>query len=276
MRKLFYFFALSAIALGMASCGDEPEAKNFNIKITKVSDTSVKVEFSAVDENMYYTVGCAESETFLKDPKAVPQAILDNYKEDNNPTYPEGLLHYEVERTFNDLDANKEYAIYVCEVDQNYKVVGKVEYKLVKGGEEPEQTEFKVIGLPDAFVKCDISDNEFASVGSLRFYFFTNSEWFAAENGGFTYEGGDGKCMEVVLYPKDRKNYSGSYTVNQSQSAWRYELQGADWVIDGSDAKPGGTINVTRNADKSYTFELDLSFNEYPAYKGTITGIREK
>lgn len=40
MKKLFTFFAISAIVLGMASCGDgnEPEASDFQIEVQALYD----------------------------------------------------------------------------------------------------------------------------------------------------------------------------------------------------------------------------------------------
>ena len=145
MKKLISFIAITAVALGMASCGgndaNNPEPRRFKMNISKVSDTSCKVEIQSPGEDVFFTDGFATSEEFLKDPRSFVQNRLNAYKEENKPTYPEGL-HAEIERSLNDLDPETEYVIYVCEVNEDYQAVGNVEHKRVRrGAEVPEQSE---------------------------------------------------------------------------------------------------------------------------------------
>ena len=144
MRKLFYFI-LAAVTVVLTACGDgnNPETKKFQITITKVSNTSVKVEYSAVDKSKSFICGKGKSADFLTNPEKVAQESADVLKQLNNPDF----LHQDnYAEDITDLEADVEYAIWACEVDDNYKVVGQVEYVLVKngevqGGEDPQEPE---------------------------------------------------------------------------------------------------------------------------------------
>ena len=159
MKRFLYFFAMSAVVLGMAfafnSCGgndannpDNPEQKRFKMDISKISDTSVNVEIRSTDENIFFTDGYEVSETFLKNRRDYIQTKLNTYKKNNNPTYPEGLYSQD-KLSLNGLDPDKEYAIYVCEVNEEYQVVGNVEYKRIKRGNvvQEQQSNEEISGV---------------------------------------------------------------------------------------------------------------------------------
>ena len=206
MRKLFYFLAMSAIVLGMAftfnACGgndaNNPEPRRFKMNISKVSDTSCKVEIQSPGEDVFFTDGFATSEEFLKDPRGFVQNRLNAYKEENKPTYPEGL-HAEIERSLNDLDPETEYVIYVCEVNEEYQAVGNVEHKRVRrGAEVPEQSEepedpgtldpetYSVISCKEQ-IGFPFKGGTKGTILSVKggFTYTVNQSWVTVENGGY-------------------------------------------------------------------------------------------
>lgn len=142
-------------------------------------------------------------------------------------------------------------------------------------GNEPEQTELTVIGLPDNFVKCMFDESFFESKGYLNFLFHTNPNYRTREAGKANADV-DGTCLCVCIYPQDRNNYVGTYSIaNKNMTAWRDIAKDYQWTYFDTGASQG-TIIVTQNKDKSYKFEIDLTLQEISPYTGTITGIREK
>ena len=146
MKKLFYFLAIGAMALGLASCGGEendPNLKNYKVKVLSTTENSIEVEITAVDKEKYFMCSIAKSQDFLKNPKERAQntmtaAAVILSLSDPNFKYPDGLTKGSAKPTFDKLDSNTEYAVYIAEIDEEYKVVGDVEYKLIKtaGGQE--------------------------------------------------------------------------------------------------------------------------------------------
>ena len=131
------------------------------------------------------------------------------------------------------------------------------------GGNDPQ------IGLPDNFVKHMIFDQQFEKDGSLRIFLFTNDEWNSQDGSGINWKG-DGSCLVVYLYPQDVLKYAGNYEQGKNLGVWYMQAKDGKMVISNSPAKDGGTIKVTENADKSHTFDIDLSFEEIANYKGSI------
>ena len=142
------------------------------------------------------------------------------------------------------------------------------------GGNDPEVTEFKVIGLPDAYVKC-VVDDVFAEQGYVLFYFHTNPNFQL--DGHNVPADKPGVCLCIGLGPQDRNNLVGTFTFSEHSDnkaiGWQDFAENKNWT-DHREAH-SGTITVTQNADKSYNFELDFILSKTGKYKGTITGIRE-
>ena len=137
-------------------------------------------------------------------------------------------------------------------------------------GSEPEQTEFKVIGLPDAFVKCITDDSYFEQNGFIYFVFHTNPDFQLIEH--VVEPDYEGTCLSIGLAPKDRNKLVGTFTVNDNAGGWYDIAENRLWT--GYKDVRRGTVTVTQNADKSYNFDLDIEIEKLGEYQGTITGIR--
>jgi hypothetical protein len=98
-----------------------------------------------VDENTYFIAGyCTDPSTFILSPESFAKGKLDALE---HGEFPDGLHQgATVPNTYGNLDPNTEYAFWACEVDQDYNVVGNVEYKRVKRGvvQEEEQIDPKL------------------------------------------------------------------------------------------------------------------------------------
>lgn len=130
MKKLFYFFALSAIVLGMASCGDgnDPDNKKFQFS-ANIRNNTINVKVNSADPNKYFYFGCMKGSTFLQRPVVFVNSELSDLKKG---TFPDGLFQEYKSKYYENLLEGTDYAIYACEVDENYNIVGDVEYVLAR------------------------------------------------------------------------------------------------------------------------------------------------
>lgn len=133
MKKFFSFLAMSAIVLGMASCGDgnEPEVQNFQFQV-KFLSSKADVTVTPLDKEKYFYSDLVKAskideagglEAYMKG-QLESQAFI---------TYVGGLItkkedHYRP----NNLAPETKYVAIACYVENgsdNYgKVVGKIEY----------------------------------------------------------------------------------------------------------------------------------------------------
>ena len=134
MKKIFYFI-LAAVTVVLAACGGEendPNLKNYKVKVLSTTENSIEVEITAVNKEKYFIFALPKSEVFLKNPESFMQNAADLVKLLYKGEWPNGVQHGSAKNTFDKLDKDTEYALCIAEVDQDYKVVGDVEYKLIK------------------------------------------------------------------------------------------------------------------------------------------------
>ena len=141
MKKIFSFFAICAVVLGMASCGDgnDPHLKNYKISAIGIGEDSIHVEVTANDPNKNFT--CirveADAEAFQKDPKAAAQALLTLMSPGLQFDYTKITYKGKKDVIFKNLAAGTDYAICVCEIDKQFNIVDEeVEYKIFKTKEK--------------------------------------------------------------------------------------------------------------------------------------------
>jgi hypothetical protein len=127
MRKLFYLFAISAIVLGMASCGDnDPFAgKLFHIILSDVTPTSVAVQFVPDDKEtpyyfMFELAKDIDAKGSVEDWVNMYSSVSSQYIETGNtwrdiPSYESGV--------WDPLIPNTEYIIIVFHLDEENKPV---------------------------------------------------------------------------------------------------------------------------------------------------------
>lgn len=180
MKRFFYFFALSAIVIGMASCdGNDPANKKF--QITGTLDNyhhAIDVTVTPVNQNKYYHFGCMKSSIFLQRPVVYVNSELSNLNQGN---YPEGLCSGTEGKSCKNLLEGTEYAIYACEVDENYQIVGNIEYILVRT-EGPLQGRFSVnsSGKQVRFAPGNLQRN----TEKTNLYRFPAKQWEFTANDG--------------------------------------------------------------------------------------------
>ena len=279
MQKFLSFLAMGAIVLGMASCGgnegNNPEPKNYKVEVKSVTRHEISVKVTANDKTKYFYCDILDLKTFLDDTEKRVQTTIETtvkMAKFGNPdlAFPALLYQDFAERVFKDLTAGTDYAIFMCVVDEDYKIVGDIEYTIIST--EAQTT------LPDRFVKCQTLWLDF-----IPFYLYTNPEWYFDTQKWNLVSPGNG-TMLCINMPGTMTNYSNkvytigeiiSYGITEMKVSVSYsKKEGDKWIIEKTYAIDGGTIKVTQNTDESYTFDLDLSFDEIGSYKGVITGIR--
>ena len=142
MKRFFYFLAMSAVVLGMAfTFGNGAHLINFKIEVASVDETTIVAKIIPAKEDSYFTLNVVPSEEFFKNkPEYYVQKLKDQAKE-YNVSYPELLLKGEIEEWSNCLlDPGQEYVLYIFEVDENYDLVGEVEYIIFKTAGQVSQT----------------------------------------------------------------------------------------------------------------------------------------
>lgn len=133
MKKIFSFAVMTALVLGMVSCGQQWEEKNhtnrFNISIDEISlnATSVRVTFTAPTPETRFSYNCM--------PKSMCQWLDANTLSDK---FDQDAIGYD--NASASLFPGLEHVIYVYETDEEGKRVGELEYVFVKAPNQPEQT----------------------------------------------------------------------------------------------------------------------------------------
>lgn len=151
MKKIFYFFAVAAVVLGMASCGGEndPHLKNYKIRAIGIGEDSIHVEITANNPNkLFMSIRLeADAEAFQKDPKAAAQSAIDLASLAGLMLVP-GFTNMSLmskgkgENIFKKLAAGTDYAICVCEIDKQFQIVDEeVEYKIFRTKGEKAKVE---------------------------------------------------------------------------------------------------------------------------------------
>jgi len=128
MKKLFFFFAMAAMMLGMASCengGNEPSQKAFALRLVRQGDIVAEVSVTPANMQALYIIGHVTKEQVWKD------EYLASYLEEfrlAGHTYQELVDNNEIKsgiRYIEDtnLEPGKEYLFYACQVDEELKIV---------------------------------------------------------------------------------------------------------------------------------------------------------
>ena len=146
MKKILSFFALSAIVLGMASCGDgnEPSNVSFNIQVKDLDAFSGTVCINPSNKDVWYFWGGDTKANFYansEDAKTVINTMMAKKKnelKEDGMTFEqylewmkkqgniEGFTKGYHEKEISSFDPGKEYVVYACIVNKDAEVVGKV------------------------------------------------------------------------------------------------------------------------------------------------------
>lgn len=140
MRKIFSFMAMAAVVLMMASCGgnegNNPEPKNYKVEVKSVTRHEISVKVTQNDKTKYFYCDILDLKTFLDNTEKRVQTEIKTkvaLAKVTNPNlkYPALLYQDFAERVFKDLTAGTDYAIFMCVVDEDYKIVGDIEYAVI-------------------------------------------------------------------------------------------------------------------------------------------------
>ncbi len=127
MKKIFYFFAITAVVLGMASCGDgnTPEQAPFAFKLVRQSDALLEVSLTPVDNKAPYILGFVSTKEVWED-----HMLTDYIKKFRlkDHTYQELVNNKEIQSgtrriSETELEAGKDFIFYVCQVDEELNIV---------------------------------------------------------------------------------------------------------------------------------------------------------
>lgn len=131
MKKLFTFFALSALVLGMASCGDgnDPQNDQFDIQFSDVTSITATITVTPNDPNAWYFCYLFGPYDFEKEggAKYTVQELLDkNLQEIKNKKFDEiksFLFQKQQSAVQYHLIPETEYLAVVVQIDENCQVV---------------------------------------------------------------------------------------------------------------------------------------------------------
>ncbi len=189
-KKSSYLFAMlvAAVAITFTGCGEQNEPENpskFKISTSNVTQTSFDIEIVPADKNIYYIFGRMKSAQFLERPNVFAKTFI------TSGTYPQNLVNGTQKESYINLNSGTEYAVFACEVNENYEIVGDVEYVLVTPGESssiPEEKvpegaiagKFKIYGRTIYFSKGNLQYR----AGSYNTWRFAEHQWeiIGAEN----------------------------------------------------------------------------------------------
>ena len=271
MKKVLSILAIGAVVLGMAvsmsSCGgnegNNPELKNFKVQVKELTSTSVTLEIEALIPDKYFCFDFVTEEAFKKNGADFYFKKFINQIEENNMK-PEDLFSKNKISVPYQIEHGKKYVLCLFYVNDDLELDGAIEYTVIDTKLE----------LPDKFVKCIFDDSNFSANGQLDFYLFPNPEWYIDFELGAIWHDGDGAWLQVAIYPESRNAFLGTFTTEENMVAVRSEILNGDVFIDHSYSKEGGTVTISQNADKTFNFDFDLSFDELPTYVGTVSNIK--
>ena len=140
MRKFFYFLAIGAMALGLASCGDgnAPEMpkefpttdnlKNFTVEFQTLQADYAEVKVTSADKDCYFFFSFMKASLYdKKGSREAQQAYLTQVY--GSAEFPANL--YQGEKTGNlGLAPGTKYLLVVFKVVDGYVISGEIEYKI--------------------------------------------------------------------------------------------------------------------------------------------------
>lgn len=156
MKKIFSFFAICAVVLGMASCGDgnDPQASQFDLVLNNISWNQVTFSITPANDQIEYSYVILTQEDVKKyaDTKACIEASLGDFY--GSYTYSEAkylglILNGNLsKKNSNSLNSDTKYVFIVFTIDKNLNFVGVVaEQKFITFREG-----FVDLGLPSGIL----------------------------------------------------------------------------------------------------------------------------
>ena len=157
MKKIFSFFAICAVVLGMASCGDgnDPQASQFDLVLNNISWNQVTFSITPANDQIeyFYVIRTQEAVKKYSNTKAYIEAGLgDIYGSYNySEAKQNGLIlngNLSKKNSYTTLNPDTKYVFIVFAIDKNFNVVGDVaEQKFITFREG-----FVDLGLPSGIL----------------------------------------------------------------------------------------------------------------------------
>lgn len=151
MKKLFYFLAMAAVVLGMASCNGDEEVNDpnvpFAIKISNITNQSVQLTFTPKDQTKGYFWGMNRASEVYADAQTVEafatQDIHNSFSDydalEISGFMDTGTKTYKIPSVESGFDDNllpsTEYIVFVTHVEKGSKgeiVIGQVVFNAFK------------------------------------------------------------------------------------------------------------------------------------------------
>ena len=282
MRKLFSFFAITAVVLGMASCnGNEPSQKAFAFRLVRYGDMAAEVCVTPTNMQALYIIGYATKERVWKD------EYLTSYLEEfrlAGHTYQELVDKNEIRsgiRYIEDtnLEPGTEYIFYACQVDEALKIVN-LEFEHVKTLPAGQLSgEFSVSA--DKKVRFSKGNLRKKLVGA---YYFAENQWDAVgqenQTGTATYydllpwgvsEPGDTSYVDFGTKPIVNGGNEANQWRTLTADEWKYLIDHAK-VGYGAIAGVEGLILVPSEVDDVELKEKDNFFTQKEWWEMEVLG----
>jgi len=216
MRKIFSIFAIAAVVLGMASCGDgnEPDASKFQIEVQQTVGEAL-ITVTAADKDAYFFLGAAPKRMIedLGGAQKYAEEILSKY------TFSDQLVHgwvYQEQLSFSyGLHTVEEYMVVVCLVEQGDSGYAKIISNMVT----------------KTFLPIDVMPGEF-SVSANKKVHFARSNYFKTDYGydiwrlpyGYVGSQGPETPYDLHTWIDGSQRFDNDYYV-PSAAEWLYILK---------------------------------------------------
>lgn len=135
MKKIFSLLAISAIVLGMASCGgssesNNPTLKNFKVQVKNMTETSLTLEIEALILDKYFFFDLVTAETFVSN--GADYYVKNFYNKINEDhVQPEDLLTKNKVSKSEPIEQGKDYVLCIFYVNDNFELEGDIEHTII-------------------------------------------------------------------------------------------------------------------------------------------------
>lgn len=135
MRKLFSFIAIAAVALGMVSCGDEPEQADFQFEIQAMSD-QVHVVVKAQNTEAFF-LSNMETKSEIEAAGGIQKFVEEFVKSAEFDVFRKyNIIAQGSDGYTSEVYAEREYVAYACYVEKGEdgfaKIIGNIAFKEFK------------------------------------------------------------------------------------------------------------------------------------------------
>ena len=216
MKKLFNFFVMAAVVLGMASCGDgnEPDASKFQIKVQQIVGEA-RISIIAVNRDAYFFASVAPKRVIEDRGGAQKYAEENLSKYSFSDQFVLGWVYQEQLSFSYDLHTVEEYMVFACLVEQGEDGYAKIISNMVT----------------KTFLPIDVMPGEF-SVSANKKVHFARANYFKTDYGydiwrrqyGYVGSNGPETPYDLHTWIDGSQRFDNDYYV-PSAAEWLYILK---------------------------------------------------